>query len=578
MIGGVEADDLGDLLSGGEDDLTMSESERSTAMAYKVRQAVFDTLDEHGPEMSTKELRKSCERALGVPQGTLKADNLKEQMKESEREWGSQQFLPGLNKTNDFASSSPSFSSFASYPSSSSTSASSSAPRSSSAATAASSSSSSSSSSSFSSSSGHPISHAHSIPTEVRKRKRLANHDDDDDFADVGDENEEEEEQEEQEDGAPVNVNSMSVKKPAKRGEKTPLMHSSKPSGGVVGAAKAVASGGSVKKKGKFSDEESEIIRNHVQAYLTINNLDPSDIAIGLKEDEVVVMGGNKRGEHKDLWDSLMTLLPGRGDRNGIRTHARRLLMKPRQRPWSDAEKEQLRTLVLQHGRKWSVIGRMINRINDDCKNAYERFNAKRTNTGKFSAAEDSELFDAVVQACGARTIAALKAFKPSWSAISAACGNKRSDLDYLRRWPSTLARHIHGMEANGEGDAAPIVLADNLQDDGNAIKRPTHQQKMDIHMGILTEVINSGVQDETAVDWPEIDRRLGLYHGCCRKKMRLIFKDAVAALDLPAGSTFQRGMSALREQYQQGEGIAPKKKRKVKRKDEDVSGGSDET
>lgn len=340
----------------------------------------------------------------------------------------------------------------------------------------------------------------------------------------------------------------------------------------VVATAAAVDE--SRAKKGKFSQDEDDTITTHVTHYLDQHGLQVADIAIGLRDDKP----GGRKGEHRELWDELLALLPGRLDRKAIRTRTRRLLMQHTLRSWTDEEKEQLQGLVELHGRKWSIIGRTLNRINDDCKNTYERMTAARMHTGRFSQKEDAQLLACIKTLCGSQSVVRLQAFKPSWTALASTLENKRSYLDYLRHWPTVLAGYVlaGANEANENDD-------DNYDDGGEGVvegdgkgevaaKRNLLQlpEKAELYRNIIGLVISSGAQHVSAVDWPEIDRKLGLYHGCARKIHNRKFAIAIEAISMP-DATFQESFDYLRTHYAEGIPIRDRKCRKKGNKWEDL-------
>jgi len=240
-------------------------------------------------------------------------------------------------------------------------------------------------------------------------------------------------------------------------------------------------------KKGKFSKHESDLIHSFVVAYCEANDVEPSEILPMLREEEVAAKTTYRRAE--SMWAELSAMLPGR-DKRSIRNHAARVLQKSKRpggaaKQWSEEERVSLRALVAAKGKRWALIGRLLGRHRDEVKSMHERGEMKRVNSGHFSATEDSELLAAVAIATGCNKaslfvpVSATTSFelvegvdsypivhpRISWTVVAERLGRKRSELDYLRRWPHVLHDWASGRILLDPAVTADITLLGRTKD-----------------------------------------------------------------------------------------------------------------
>lgn len=112
---------------------------------------------------------------------------------------------------------------------------------------------------------------------------------------------------------------------------------------------------------------------------------------------------------------------------------------------WNDEQREQLRDLVKEHGRKWSVIGRIMGKLADECRHAYERirFDPSSGNTTttkkRYTVRENLRIFKVLRRHFENDVEKILDTPEKDlpWSAIAIELKNKRQPKDYERHWPS---------------------------------------------------------------------------------------------------------------------------------------------
>ena len=180
---------------------------------------------------------------------------------------------------------------------------------------------------------------------------------------------------------------------------------------------------------------------------------------------------------------------------------------------WTDEEKQQLKSLVDQRGKNWADIGKLLNKLADECKSCYERISRARDNESgqkqtysrkTFSIDEDRELLSVVRKKLGVR----YKTFHDvpdslPWTAIAIHLQErKRQHKDYLRHW--TLMKRYFLREHGNIKLKKAINLLENLD------KSPKYSNfdasKFDNH---ILELMETYEPDE--INWTEIDKKLNL-------------------------------------------------------------------
>ncbi|KAI2678586.1 hypothetical protein DTO013E5_1746 [Penicillium roqueforti] len=172
-------------------------------------------------------------------------------------------------------------------------------------------------------------------------------------------------------------------------------------------------------------------------------------------------------GIHKgDFWDEIYALLPDR-DRRSVYRFMRRHFQASAQRAheWSKEQDDELIELHAQHGPKWTFIGKLIGRSDDDVtqrwKNKLEHQNTM--NQGAWSEEEHKMFLDAVES-----TWVTMKPMLPDkagkdmyelderlivWGNISKEIGYVRSRQQCADKWRK-IVKQVMVLRANGQPDA----------------------------------------------------------------------------------------------------------------------------
>ena len=172
-----------------------------------------------------------------------------------------------------------------------------------------------------------------------------------------------------------------------------------------------------------------------------------------------------------------------------------------------------MKSLVNQRGKNWADIGKILNKLANECKSCYERISRERDNeTGQkqtyarktFSIEEDRELLSVVRKKLGVR----YKRFHDvpdslPWTAIAIHLQErKRQHKDYLRHW--TLMKRYFLREHGNIKLKTAINLLENLN------KSPKYSNfdasKFDNH---ILELVKTYEPEE--INWTEIDKNLNL-------------------------------------------------------------------
>ena len=138
-------------------------------------------------------------------------------------------------------------------------------------------------------------------------------------------------------------------------------------------------------KSKKFSQQETVTIMTHIKEFVQQKNIALSELCANLRDET------DKAHKHHAVWSELCTILPTR-TRVAIRQHAVRQIMREhggaKAKGFTAEETEQLVKLVEEKGQNWSIISRVMGKLDDDCKHMYLRHSGRKI-TGKFSEEED---------------------------------------------------------------------------------------------------------------------------------------------------------------------------------------------
>ncbi|KAJ5326840.1 Homeodomain-like [Penicillium brevicompactum] len=167
-----------------------------------------------------------------------------------------------------------------------------------------------------------------------------------------------------------------------------------------------------------------------------------------------------------DFWNDIYGLVPDR-DRRSVYRFMRRHFQASTQKAhdWSEEQDDELIDLYTKHGPKWTFIGRLLGRSDDDVTQRWKnKLEHKGTmNQGAWDE-EEFNVFLEAMEACWAsmKPLLGGKAGKDLydldeqtiiWGNISKAMGHKRSRQQCADKWRK-IVKHVKNLRANGMPDA----------------------------------------------------------------------------------------------------------------------------
>ena len=182
---------------------------------------------------------------------------------------------------------------------------------------------------------------------------------------------------------------------------------------------------------GKFTKEESDLVKQSVQEYCTWKHISPSRLCSEC----------DHKSELKGAWTEIAKRLPNRSVQSVYR-HGLRLLHPFKRGAWSPEECEQLVAEVKEHGKKWSTISSKVNRSADACRDKYREMDDMYVR-GRWNDAETEKLKTLLREHLNAdkrmdmRELGKMveaEGIKIQWSAISKRMKN-RSRLSCFKKW-----------------------------------------------------------------------------------------------------------------------------------------------
>ena len=221
-------------------------------------------------------------------------------------------------------------------------------------------------------------------------------------------------------------------------------------------------------KTGKFSKEESEIVRKAVEDYCALKQISVARLCSEC----------DHKSELKGAWMEIAKRLPHRTVQSVYR-HGLRQLHPFKRGGWSEDECETLIDLVHRHGKKWATIQQKLNRSADSCRDKYREMSDDFVK-GRWRDNETEILKRLIREHLNADPTADIKelgkmvereGIKISWSIISKRMG-KRSRLSCFKKWqkmtgiisPSDTSMKLSkddGDDSSASGSSAPRSAAD---------------------------------------------------------------------------------------------------------------------
>ncbi|KAG7365019.1 Myb-like DNA-binding protein [Nitzschia inconspicua] len=266
---------------------------------------------------------------------------------------------------------------------------------------------------------------------------------------------------------------------------------------------------------GKFTKEESDIIRQAVEEYCSVRNISVARLCSEC----------DHRPELKGAWTQIAKSLPHRSVQSVYR-HGLRQLHPFKRGAWSLEERELLLDMVTRIGKKWSVISAKINRSADSCRDKYREMDEtfvkgrwKDEETERFKKLIREHLQadpDADIKELG--KMVEQEGIKIAWSVISK-CMVNRSRLSCFKKW-----QKMTGIYSPSDQDFAPVAdhhdyhKMVSIKDEKNepalaaattasaaAIAAGIVNSESDLDVILLSDLAESNVSRSSEVDWDSL-------------------------------------------------------------------------
>lgn len=294
---------------------------------------------------------------------------------------------------------------------------------------------------------------------------------------------------------------------------------------------------------GKFSREESELVRRAVEEYCSIKQISTSRLCSEC----------DHKAELKGAWMEIAKRLPHRTVQSVYR-HGLRQLHPFKRGPWTEIECTLLLDLVTRMGKKWSAIQAKLNRSADSCRDKYREMSTEYVK-GRWKDNETEILKRLIREHLRADPNADIKelgkmvereAIIIPWSVISKRM-IKRSRLSCFKKWQKMTGLYspsdqqkvasetmtavaaagpsvVMDRPASSSGNSSVALIATtitapmaqtpiiesarNAPTAGAAAAAAAAASRLETHdfdFILLSEIVNSGAVRESEMDWESV-------------------------------------------------------------------------
>ncbi|CDZ98477.1 RNA polymerase I termination factor, Myb superfamily [Phaffia rhodozyma] len=271
--------------------------------------------------------------------------------------------------------------------------------------------------------------------------------------------------------------------------------------------AKLVETTGLRYKKGKFSHVEEIDLRNALDGYKAMHNLDHDQLT------QIVFAKGKKAREANATFWSEITRKVAERPIIAVYHHVRRMCHPLRnQGPWRKEEDEKLKAAVAEVGQLWEKVEGLVGRMAGDCRDRFRNHIEHNTGgrvRGSWTPQEEEELSRIIKEMTTDQGKSADN--DVFWGAVSEKMGYKRSRQQCRIKWQDGLHKKL---KCNGT--------------------KPKWS-KNDAYI-LIQKVVSLSVQHETEIEWRLLpDEDWHLWSGHILKKRYLKLKgDIEGSADMP--------------------------------------------
>uniref|UniRef100_A0A6T7HTI9 Myb-like domain-containing protein n=1 Tax=Attheya septentrionalis TaxID=420275 RepID=A0A6T7HTI9_9STRA len=268
---------------------------------------------------------------------------------------------------------------------------------------------------------------------------------------------------------------------------------------------------------GKFSPEESEIVRRGIEEYCERKGISTARLCSEC----------DHKSELKGAWMEISRNLPLRTVQSVYR-HGLRQLHPFSRGPWSDEEVQTLLQLVTRMGKKWSTIQQTLGRTADSCRDKYREINSEYIK-GRWKENETELLLrlireqlkvDPNTEVAEMANMVESQQIVLPWSTISKQIG-KRSRLSCFKKWQKLIGIGVSKRAAH-TSRAVHIQVPHNADEDDREeeeeeeepqVKRrktdvAVVKEDVDPRVALLQSLVDMEAKRPQEVSWASLDMK----------------------------------------------------------------------
>lgn len=207
---------------------------------------------------------------------------------------------------------------------------------------------------------------------------------------------------------------------------------------------------------GTFTLPECTTIDNYLQGFAAANSLTEKQLIARIWGDTSVVSTQTK-AERESFWKDLYELFPHR-KRLAIYNHVRRRYhnFDVQGAKWDDVHDAELARMVKEQGKKWTLIGRAMGRLPDDCRDRWRNYVkcGQGRREKEWTEEEEAQLRSVVAEvresvrkAAEDRGEVIVGEVEPNWTVVSEKIGGWRSRIQCRYKWSKLLELESQGID-----------------------------------------------------------------------------------------------------------------------------------
>mmetsp|Transcript_8357 Transcript_8357/g.23180 ORF Transcript_8357/g.23180 Transcript_8357/m.23180 type:complete len:375 (-) Transcript_8357:57-1181(-) len=232
-------------------------------------------------------------------------------------------------------------------------------------------------------------------------------------------------------------------------------------------------------KKGKFSKQESELIRKSVIEFCAAKQVTTARLCSEC----------DHKADLKGAWMEIAKRIPHRSVHSVYR-HGIRQLHPFKRGAWSDAEVSLLFDLVARYGKKWVTIQNKLNRFSDYCRDKYREMSDDYVK-GRWKEQETEVLKSLIRDIVGVSPSMEMKevgryveeqGIQIPWSTITKRMG-KRSRLSCFKKWQKMAGL---GEDNNNNNSDANDLVGDKRKTGSKSTTTAEEEEEMQPHSSTI--------------------------------------------------------------------------------------------